>query len=169
MSAIDERPKGSTGKSTRDGIQLSVGEATRTLTLPQAPYGDAVHAALAHAGLVPDVMEAGLRSNGPRRLELFLRLVWLPGHPRLAASQHDEGLTVAWSHLAGWSGWVGGYEPVLLDVDELAAPELVADAADHLAEHGTHRPWVPPADGRWSDAVYLDIALHHFKEREVNR
>ncbi|KPC86284.1 hypothetical protein ADL35_12440 [Streptomyces sp. NRRL WC-3753] len=169
MSAIEERAAGSTGKSTQSGGRPSVGEATRTLTLPQAPYGDAVHAALAAAGLVPDVMEAGLRSNGPRRLELFLRMVWLPGHPGLADVQHDEGLTVAWSHLAGWSGWVGGYEPVLLDVNELAAPELVADAAEHLAAHGTHRAWVPPADGRWSDAVYLDIALGRFEEREVNR
>lgn len=154
------------GKATRDSSQLSAGEATRVLTLPQAPYADAIYTAL-ELCLAPDVMEVGLRDTRPRTPELIIRLVWTPGHPVLG-SHAAAGLTVAWSHVTGWTVHDVDGQAVLLDVDALAAPALVADAARHYAEHGidTARPWVPPAEGRWSEAVYLDIALARFEERE---
>lgn len=171
MSAIDERPKGSTGKSTRDGSQLSVGEATRVLMLPQLPYADAVHAELRAVGLLPACYEAGLRQGLAGAAELFVRAVWPAGAPALADRARPRGLTIAWSHVTGWSAHDADEHCVLLDADALAAPELVVDAALHHARHGIDetRPWVPPVDGRWSEAVYLDIALGHFEEREVNR
>lgn len=172
MSALDTTGTGQPGQSTRDGGRPSAGDATRTLTLSQAPYADAVHQALTAAGVEPDVVEAGCRKPRSTHPELFVRLVWLPGHPALAPGYEDEqgprGLTLAWSHVTGWSAW-SGTEHVLLDVDALAAPELIADAARHFTQHPpvTGAPWVPPADGRWEYALELDIALVAFEDREV--
>jgi hypothetical protein len=164
VSAIEETNASAVGKSTQGSSQLSVGDATRMLAVPQAPYADAVYAAL-ELGLAPDVMEVGLRDTRPRAPELIIRLVWTPGHPVLGGGHQDAGLTVAWSHVTGWSAHNAYGAAELLDVDALAAPELVADAARHHARHGVGLPWVPPADGRWSEAVYLDIALGLFEEK----
>ncbi|MFI7137226.1 hypothetical protein ACIBQ5_05485 [Streptomyces massasporeus] len=156
------------GKSTQGSSQLSVGEATRILVLPQLPYADAVHAALRTVSLEPACLEAGLRRGRTGASELYVRAVWPAGSPALARTARDRGLTVAWSHVTGWSAHDADEHCALLDVDALAAPELVADAALHHARHGVveARPWVPPADGRWSEAVYLDIALAHFEEKD---
>lgn len=167
MTAAPETGTGLVGKSTQDSSQLSPGEATRILVLPQLPYADAVHAALRAAALEPSCYEAGLRRGRTGASELYVRAVWPAGAPALAGPARARGLTVAWSHVTGWSVHDAEEQYALLDVDALAAPELVADAALHHAEHGIDpdHPWVPPADGRWSEAVYLDIALVHFDER----
>ena len=60
------------GKSTQ-GSALSVGDATRTLTLPHLPYADAVLAALDAAGLQPAAVEAGLRRGRTGTPELYAR------------------------------------------------------------------------------------------------
>uniref|UniRef100_UPI002811ABF1 hypothetical protein n=1 Tax=Streptomyces sp. TaxID=1931 RepID=UPI002811ABF1 len=65
----------------------------------------------------------------------------------------------------GWSAHNADDQAELLDVDVLAAPDLVADIAMHYAEHGVGCAWAPPADRRWSEAVYLDVALGLFDER----
>ncbi|MCM8550031.1 hypothetical protein [Streptomyces sp. STCH 565 A] len=171
MSAIDERPTRSTGKSTQDGARPSAGGATRVLMLPQLPYADAVHTALRGVGLLPACYEAGLRRGRTGTAELFVRAVWPVGAPALAGPARSRGLTIAWSHVTGWSAHDAEESCALLDVDALAAPELVADAAGHHARHGVDetRPWVAPADGRWSEAVYLDLAIARFKTAEVNR
>jgi len=151
------------GKPTVDGVHPA-------LPWPHLTYGDAVHAELVARGLGPDVMEAGLRTGTEGGRELFLRLVWLPGHPALGEAVRTDGLIVLWSPLTGWAGRAeddDGEHVVLLDVDELAAPELLADAARHLAAHGVADAWVPPADGRWEHARALDNALAHFDERPV--
>ncbi|MGW1039359.1 hypothetical protein [Streptomyces sp. NPDC002547] len=168
MSAIDERPAAAApGKSTHDSSQLSVGEATWALTLPHVLYGDAVHAELTAAGLVPAVLDAGLQTGRRGAGELFLRLVWLPGSRRLGEAARADGLTVAWSHVTGWSAHDRQDRRVLLDVDTLADPALIADAVQHFARHGLARAWVAPFAARWSEAVYLDIALCNFDEREA--
>lgn len=156
------------GKCTRDSGPLSVGEATRTLTLPQAPYADAVHAALDAVGMAPAVLEVGLRDTRPRTPELFLRLVWPAGHAALAEAVTGAGLTLAWSHVTGWSAHNGDGEAELLDVDPLAAPQLLAAAAEVLTAQGLTR-WSPPGDApaRWSEAVYLDLALVRFEEGDT--
>ncbi|MEU0110165.1 hypothetical protein ABZ313_33075 [Streptomyces sp. NPDC006251] len=156
------------GKSTQGSSQLSVGEATRTLTLPHLPYADAVLAALDAAGLQPAAVEAGLRRGRTGTPELYARAVWPAGSPALSDAARARGLTVAWSHVTGWSAHDAEENCALLDVDSLAAPELVADAAQHHARSGVDeaRPWVPPAEGRWSEAVYLDIALSLFDEKD---
>ena len=173
MSAIEETRSGTPGKSTQGGGLPSVGDATQALALPHLPYGDAVYAELAAAGLRPDVMEAGLRASGSGGCtELFLRLVWLDENPALGEAVRPYGLTVAWSPLTGWAAHVAddaGDLDALLDVHELAAPALVVDASRHLAKHGTRTSWVPPANGRWEHAVHLDIALVAFDEREATR
>ncbi|MDX2863430.1 hypothetical protein, partial [Streptomyces scabiei] len=80
-------------------------ERAERLVLPHLPYGDAVHIILAEAGLMPDVLEAGLRVEDPARgPELFLTLSWLTGHPDLA---DPAGLDLIWSHLTGWAARVG--------------------------------------------------------------
>ncbi|MFH9011200.1 hypothetical protein ACH4C6_07470 [Streptomyces sp. NPDC017943] len=166
MTAVNEARAGLIGKSTRDR-KLSVGEATRILVLPQLPYADAVHAALRAVSLEPACFEAGLRRGRTGTPELYVRAVWPAGSPALTDAARANGLTVAWSHVTGWSAHDAEEHCALLDVDALAAPELVADAARHYARRGLDetRPWVPPADGRWSEAVYLDIALARFEER----
>ena len=153
------------GKSTQ-GRALSVGDATRTLTLPHLPYADAVLAALDAAGLQPAAVEAGLRRGRTGTPELYARAVWPAGSPGLTDAARARGLTLAWSHVTGWSVHDAEENCALLDVDALAAPELVADAARHHAAHGIDpdQPWTPPADGRWTDAVYLDIALSRFED-----
>lgn len=168
MSATNERSAGTggTGKSTHR--TLSVGEATRALTVPQAPYADAVHAALTDAGLAPDVVETGVRRTGTTgRWELHIRLVWLPGHPALAAGMtRGRGLVLAWAPMTGWSVH-DLVDEALLPVSELADPPLLVDAVRHYARHGLGGPvWEPGADGRWPDAVHLDIALADWDERE---
>ena len=93
--------------------------------------------------------------------------MWPAGSPGLTDAARARGLTLAWSHVTGWSVHDAEENCALLDVDALAAPELVADAARHHTRHGVDeaRPWVPPVDGRWSEAVYLDIALGLFDEK----
>lgn len=166
MTALDAGT--SAGKSTQ-GSELPPGEATRALSLPQLPYADAVYAALLAVGLQPSAYEAGLRRSQTGRPELYVRAVWPAGAPALADPARPHGLTIAWSHVTGWAAHNADEQCVLLDVDALAWPELVADAARHHAAHGIDpdQPWVPPADGRWADAVYLDIALTLIKERPL--
>ncbi|WP_405930352.1 hypothetical protein [Streptomyces sp. NBC_00827] len=171
MSAIEETSAAAVvGKDTGDGPQPSAGGSTQALAVfPHLAYGDAVHAELAGVGRCPDTLEAGLRTEKPGgRRELFLTLSWLPGHPGLDESLRPRGLALAWSHLIGWSARHGD-DLVLLDVDELAAPELLGDAARHLVQHGPERAWVPPFGARWQDALELDIALVHFDEGEAIR
>ncbi|MCZ4605251.1 hypothetical protein O3S80_16155 [Streptomyces sp. Lzd4kr] len=167
MSAVEGTTEaGGSGKSIHDSA-LSVDDATRA-TLPHLPYADAVHAALAEVVMVPDLLETGVRQEHPRsKRELFLRLQWLPGHDDLvpAAAQAD-GLTVEWSHLAGWSVRCGDALAVL-DVDELADPATVAEAAMHAALCGLDCTCEKPPAGRWDQALVLDIALVHFDERET--
>ncbi|MGA5486665.1 hypothetical protein ACPCK1_02690 [Streptomyces pseudogriseolus] len=165
MTALDA---GTTaGKSTQDSGQLPPGEATRALSLPQLPYADAVYDALLTAGLQPSAYEAGLRRGRTGTPELYVRAVWPAGGPALADPARPRGLTIAWSHVTGWAAHDADEQCALLPVDTLAAPELVADAARHYAAHGIDpgHPWGPAADGRWADAVYLDIALTRFDER----
>lgn len=175
MTAIDEaRAADGTEKSTRDGSQPSVGDATRAAGLPQLPYGDAVHAALAGAGLVPDTLETGVRVEGQNygagRRELFLRLEWLPGHEDLADVHRQAGMTLAWSHLAGGWSFLFGDDLVVLDLDELAAPDLIAEAVLTAAVDGFGMVWTaPPGAARWEYAPELDIALVHFDQREATR
>ncbi|MDX3024041.1 hypothetical protein [Streptomyces acidiscabies] len=168
MSATEGRPAVvGIGKSIRRGSLLSLDTATRA-TLPHLPYADAVHAALVALAVVPDVLEAGVRreSDSPRHL-LFARLEWLPGHDDLVPDAgRAEGLTVEWSHPGGWSARIGA-DLVVLDVDEIAGPEVVADAALHAALCGLRCACERP-DGatRWTNAIYLDVALVAYDERQ---
>jgi hypothetical protein len=170
VSAIEEtRPAaGGDGKSIHDSGQLSVDDATRA-TLPQTRYADAIDAALAELVLLPDTVETGMRSEpgGPQR-ELFVRLEWLPGHDDLVPpTLQADGLTVQWSHRAGWSARTAD-DLVVLDVDELADPAVIAEAAMHAALCGLRCSCVrsPQAStARWDHAVYLDIALTAYDER----
>jgi hypothetical protein len=172
VSAQDEnlREAGGLGpeKCTGDSSQLPAGEATRTLTLPHLPYGDAVHAELAAAGLLP-VLEAGVRRDTPSHPELYLRLSWVPDHPGLSEEVRPHGLTLAWSHVTGWRAHDRSGDYVLLDVDALAAPKVVQEAGSHLARYHLDGAWEPsdPA-ARWEYALELDIALVHFDERGVS-
>ncbi|MFC8438063.1 hypothetical protein ACFUJT_07675 [Streptomyces griseoincarnatus] len=163
MTALDAGT--SAGKSTRDSGLLPPGDATRALALPQIPYADAVYAALLDAGLQPSAYEAGLRRGRTGAPELYVRAVWPAGAPALADPARPRGLTIAWSHVTGWAVHDADEQCALLPVDTLAAPELVADAARHHAAHGIDpgHPWGLAADGRWADAVYLDIALSRFE------
>ncbi|MFJ5156366.1 hypothetical protein ACIQCF_33360 [Streptomyces sp. NPDC088353] len=167
MTAFTETTTEGLGQSTRDGSRPSVGDATRALTLPQLPYGDAVHTALAEAGLAPEVLESGLRTGLRGSAELFLRLVWPPEHSTLGWAVREYGLTLAWSHVTGWSAHDRYGDCLLLDVDALTAPDLIREAVAHLTCHRMAGGWEPSDRmARWSEAVYLDIALAHFDEKE---
>lgn len=168
MTAIEEQAADVAGKSTRDSVALSVGDATRA-TSPHLRYGDAVDRALSALEFLPDTVEAGMRKeSGPHGVrELFLRLEWLPGHDDLIPDDvRASGLVVQWSHLAGWSVRSGD-DLVAVDVDDLADPALIADAAMHAALHGLRCSCEKPDAGlgRWEHAVYLDIALVAYDER----
>lgn len=171
MSAIDETSAAATvGKSTQGGSRPPVGDATRQLPmLPQLPYGDAVHAELLAVATPPAWLEGGVRKGRTGSSELFLRAVWPVGAPLLDDEVRRDGLTIAWSHVTGWSAHNALEDCVLLDVDVIAAPALIAHAALHFAEEPLDggEPWTPPDSvGRWSEALYLDIALARFDERE---
>lgn len=170
MSAIEETGTAGPVKSTQGSSQLSVGDATRALDVPQLPYGDAVHAELLAVAMPPDAVEAGIRHGRSGAPELFLRAVWPAGTALLDDRVRGRGLTLAWSHVTGWSAHDAYCICRLLDVDALADPRLIAHAALHLAEEPLDEGamWAPPPGlGRWSEAVYLDIALAHYDEREV--
>ncbi|MDX3748697.1 hypothetical protein [Streptomyces sp. AK08-02] len=169
MSAPGETSTvGTAGKDTPGGDQLSEATSTHTVVTalwPHLAYGDAVHTELAAWELHPEVMEAGVRAAGPRgRQELFLRLVWPAGHLDLAEDVRPDGLTLAWSHVTGWSLHtldVGR----LLDVDEFVAPAVLAEFALHLAEHGLSGSWEPGEDTeRWEHAGVVELACVLFDE-----
>lgn len=163
MTAIEETGSATaSGKSTHDdGVRPSVGDATRALSLPHLPYVDAVHAELTEAGLVPDVVDSGVRVEGPYGegpRQLIAEAAWLPGNEVLAEDVRAGGLVLQWSHLTGWSVLVGD-DLVVLDVDKVAEPLLLADAVQHLARRGPGALWVVPFAARWEHAVDLDAAL----------
>jgi hypothetical protein len=171
VSAIEETGTAGPVKSTQGGSRPSVGDATRDRTLPQLPYADAVHAELLAVCMPPAAVETGVRdgSGGP---ELFLRAVWPAGTALLEERVRSNGLTLAWSPVTGWSAHDAYDTCRLLDVDALADPRLIAHAALHLAEEPLDEgaTWAPPPGlGRWSEAVYLDIALAHYDERGTVR
>lgn len=131
--------------------------------LPHLPYGDAVYSMLDQAGLVPDVLYAGLRVEDPKRgPELVLTLSWEPDHPDL----HDPvGLDLLWSHLTGWAARIG-LDVKALPVQDLAAPHVLADAVLHLVAYGLDGAWVPDDRlARWADWRTLDLALTRAAER----
>ncbi|MET7982554.1 hypothetical protein [Streptomyces sp. NPDC005281] len=170
MTAIEERAAVTAGKSTLDRIR-SVGNATRALTLPHLPYADAVVAELDAALMPPVAVEVGLRDAKPGHPVLFMRVVWPAGTALLDDGVREKGLTLAWSHVTGWSAHNAVDETELLNVDTLADPRLIALAALDLAEQDLSLMWSPPdgTDGRWINAVYLDVALIRFEGREVAR
>lgn len=162
MTAIEERPAAEPGKSIHG--ELSVDEATRA-TLPQLRYVDAVDAALAALRLPPDVIETGMRKEPGGARELFLRLEWLPEHDDLVKpAMWQDGLTLEWSHLAGWLQRSGN-EALAPQIDKIADPDTVAEIALHAALCGMRCSCEKPPAGRWGDAVYLEIALVAYDER----
>ncbi|WP_225080485.1 MULTISPECIES: hypothetical protein [unclassified Streptomyces] len=166
MTTLETSAVRPAGKSTRGSRRLSAGEATRSLTLPQLPYADAVHTELTVTLMTPGAFEAGIRLGRNGTSELFMRAVWPVGTATLSTDVRPAGLTLAWSHVTGWSAQTADEDRVILPVDTLADPGLIANAAAHFARHGLTRQWLPPHDARWSEAVYLDIALVRFDERE---
>lgn len=152
---------GTVGKDTRDGSQPRVGGVHPALapTLVHLPYADAVYTELVAVGLVPDVVEAGLRieePEGPR--ELFLTLEWLSGHPDLA---DPAGMDLIWSHLTGWAVRIGHDVRTLILISAFAAPALLADAVLHTATEGLDCAWEPADPGaEWEQARSLDLALN---------
>lgn len=168
MSALEETSTGQSGKDIRGGSQPVVDGVHPALPWPHLPYGDAVYAEVSAADPhPPEVLEAGLRQGAFGAL--FLRLVWPPGHPGLAEGVRADGLSLVWSHISGWSAHTT-LDSRELPVDPFAAPEVLADAALHLCEHGLHCEWTPQAAGeRWEHAHGLDVALAAFEDREVLR
>ncbi|MFF6825019.1 hypothetical protein [Streptomyces longwoodensis] len=168
MSAVDEprRSGGAGGEAGKSIHPMTVDDATRAV-LPQLAYADAVWAAHETLELIPDALETGVRAESPGGgQELFIRLEWLPGHDDLLhPAVRRDGLTVEWSHLAGWIVRSGAdvHAP---PVDQLAAPEAVAWLSMHAA---LCRPGCACAkredSGRWEHAVYLEIAIGHYTER----
>jgi hypothetical protein len=138
-------------------------EGAERAVWPHLPYGDAVHTALVAEGLRPDVTEAGRRERRAER-ELYLRLVWLPGHEDLEPDLARDGMSLVWSHLGGWAAHSHlDVRPLLIDA--LASPAAVVEAALNLTQDGIGCTW-EPADrrARWADAGALDMALVAFDE-----
>ncbi|WP_055527741.1 hypothetical protein [Streptomyces graminilatus] len=159
---------GTAGKDTPTGGQPSGATSTHavvTAVMPHLAYGDAIHAELGAWELRPERMDAGVStamSDGQQ--ELFLRIIWPVGHDDLGEDVRADGLTLAWSHMTGWTAHTADGE-LLLDVDEFAAPSVVAEAALHLAEDGLHCGWTPGEDAAlWEHAAVADIALVLFDE-----
>jgi hypothetical protein len=162
------------GKGTCDSAQLRAGDVhpdpdlTLSLPWPHLPYGDAVAAGLAAAGLAPDAVEVGCRQRRRER-ELYVRAVWLPGHDALTDGMRQDGMTLTWSHLGGWAaaGGPGGLTLRELWMLPLAAPPVVVEAAVHLLRDGIDAEWKPDDWlARWDRATELDAALIAFDERE---
>ena len=173
MTAIEESAAAvaeDTGKDIRSGSLPSADGVHPALAsaLPHLPYGDAVHAEVLASGLrPPEFFEAGLGGLGSHRA-LFLRLVWPPDHEGLGEVARADGLTVRWSHVAGWSvHTLADY--CALPVDLYAHPLLVADAAWHFALYGLGAEWLEPFEARWEDADALQSAAAAIEEREGTR
>lgn len=169
MSAIEETDAaGTAGKDTSGGGQPSGAASTHavvTALMPHFAYGDALRAEFAAWELCPELTEAGVSTDPPSGLrEMFLRIIWPDGHGDLAEPVRPYGLTLAWSHVTGWTARVGSRE-LALDVDEFAAPAVVAEAALHLAEDGLDCGWTPAEDAaRWEHADAASIACILFDE-----
>jgi len=172
VSAVEETDAaGTAGKDTSGGGQPSGAASTHagmavTTVYPHLGYADAVHRELAAWELHPAVVTPGVRTPVPRgSRELVLWLVWPPGHPNLGEDARADGLTLAWSHLTGWCAIVADQD-VLLDLDEFAAPAVVAEVALHLAEDGVDCGWTPGEDAaRWTHADALADACALFAQR----
>lgn len=176
MNAIEETDAaGTAGQDTPGGGQPSGAASTHTVTAP-APvyphlaYGDEVHRELAAWELRPEVMDAVLRARVPGgRRELVLLLMWPADHDDLAEDVRPGGLTLAWSHVTGWSvrTAIGGGR---LNVDRFAAPAVVAEVALHLAADGLDCGWTPGVDAaRWEHADALADACAQFARQEGDR
>lgn len=169
MSAIEETDASATaGKDTPGGGQPSGATSTHAVVaalMPHLAYGDAVHAELAAWELHPELTEAGVATPPqPRHQEMFLRIIWPAGHGDLAEPVRPDGLTLAWSHVTGWTAHVGTRE-LALDVDEFAAPSVIAEVALHLAEDGLDCGWTPDEGAaRWEHAYAAAIACILFDE-----
>ncbi|MFD9107173.1 hypothetical protein [Streptomyces bottropensis] len=134
---------------------------------PHLAYAGAVHAALVAEGLRPEVTEVGRRERRHER-ELYMRLVWLPGHEDLEPDGQTYGLTLAWSHLGGWAATSGpgGLQERTLLISDLASPAAVVEAALHLTQDGIDTDWKPSdLTDRWEFAGALDLALVRFDEQ----
>lgn len=138
--------------------------AARPVWPPHLAYGDAVHRELAAAGLVPDVVEAGIRTeelDGPS--ELVLTLEWLTGHPDLT---DPAGMDLLWSHLTGWAVRIGHNVRPLILISAFAAPALLVDVVLHTATEGLDSAWEPDRPlAEWDQARALDVALNTAAER----
>ncbi|MDX2667427.1 hypothetical protein [Streptomyces stelliscabiei] len=170
MSAIEETTAAAAaGKDTHAGGGQPSGDVGGVhpdlvrLGMVHLPYGDAVYIMLDQAGLTPNEMVAGLRTEDPKRgPELVLTLSWEQGHPDL----HDPaGLELSWSHLTGWAARIG-LDVKSLPVQDLAAPHVLADAVLHLSVSGIAGAWMPEDRlARWADWRALDAALTRAAER----
>ena len=169
MSALEETDTaGTAGKNTRGGIQPSGAAFTHTVVaafMPHWAYGDAVHTELAAWELRPERLDTGVSTAEPGgRRELYLRLIWPAKSADLGEDVRPDGLTLAWSHITGWSAHSGDNELVLY-ADEFAAPSTVAEIALHLVEDRLDCGWQPGPDAvRWEHAVVADLACVLFDE-----
>lgn len=159
------------GKDTGDGLQPSASgvHPAPAPGLPHLAYGDAVHAEIrASDPHPPEALEVGVRDGSHRAL--FMRLVWPPDHPGLGEAVREDGLTLAWSHVHGWRAYDRHGDDRLLALHVLAAPQALADAALHLAEHGLGCDWQPETpDTRWEHAQDLELALADWEDGEAFR
>lgn len=169
MSAIEETDTaGTAGKDTRDGIQPSGATSTHTVVaafLLQLAYGVAIHAEFAAWELRPERLDTGVSTAEPGgRRELYLRLIWPAESEDLSEDVRPDGLTLAWSHITGWSAHSGDNE-LVLHANEFAAPSTVAEIALHLVEDGLDCGWQPAPDAvRWEHADLADLACVLFDE-----
>ena len=163
MSAIEEKVAAGTGKDTRSGSQPLAGGVHPVWGLPHESYGDAVFAGLAEAGLAPDTLSAGISKERPGgQRELYLRLVWMPGHPDV---QDPAGMKLVWSHLAGWMALIAS-DAKPLQISGYATPALLADAVLHVAVSGLDGAWTPADQhAEWEHALTLDQALSAAADR----
>ncbi|MDX3629019.1 hypothetical protein PV728_01580 [Streptomyces europaeiscabiei] len=131
---------------------------------PHLPYYAAVYTALVAEGLRPEITEVGRRERRAER-ELYVRLVWLPGHEDLEPDMRLYGMTLAWSHLGGWvaTSGPGQLQVRTLLISDLASPAAVVEAALNLTQDGIDTDWQPSdLTARWENAGALDMALVSF-------
>ncbi|WP_340382256.1 hypothetical protein U5640_36215 [Streptomyces sp. SS7] len=163
MTAV-EGMAGTAGKSTWGSSLLPVGDATLAAR-PRDHYAAAVLAELDEIDFTPDRMETGTGHEPEGGRELFLRLEWLPGHDGLAVpAVRAEGLTLEWSHIAGWLVR-SGPDVNAPKVARIADPPVVAHLAVHASVCGIRCGCdKPDGTARWTGADRLTAALDAYDE-----
>lgn len=127
------------------------------MSLPHAPYADALHAALAEAGIEPALTlvtatDTLVKPTGHTVRDLSIALTW------------ESGLTLTWRHVHGWSLGRPGRAPSNLDLPLLVDP---AALVPHIraALDGRSGCDIPDRPSLWANHHAVDKQIADWEDQ----